>query len=99
MRALLFGTFGLNHDWHFSWHGLKEISEVISSDVNLFFPFFKRYFFSFSCHFQKNKARKLYRVSSESLFLVDHGAYIVFKDLLRLSGFEAVCLMHNLLTK
>jgi len=59
MRALVFGvaTFGLNHEWHFSWHGLKEISEVISSDIpphfiaNLFFHFSKGIFFSFSYHF------------------------------------------------
>ena len=63
MRALVFGvaTFGLNHDWHFSWHGLKEISEVISSDVlphfiaNLFFHFSKGIFFPLAVIFKRIK--------------------------------------------
>ena len=48
-----------------------------------FCHFLKGVFFSFSCHFQMNKDRKLHRVSNESLFSIDHGAHIVFKDSLR----------------
>ena len=102
MRALVFGvaTFGLNHDWHFSWHSLKEISEVISSDVlphfiaNLFFRFSKGIFFSFSCHFQMNEARKLYSISNE-----DHGAHAVFKDSLGFSSYEVIYPMLNVLAR
>jgi hypothetical protein len=41
--------------------------------------------FSFNCHFRSNKDKGLYWVSNESLFSVDHGADLVFKDSSRFS--------------